>query len=87
MKLQDAAACVTVRVWPAIVTEPVREDVDVFAATESETVPFPVPDAPEVTEIQDAVLDAVQLQPEVPVTVAVIGPPDAVEDVDAGDTL
>jgi hypothetical protein len=69
------------------VTVPVREEVAVFAATESETVPLPVPDAPEVTEIQDALLDAVQLQPEVAVTVAVIGPPDAVADVDAGDTL
>jgi hypothetical protein len=27
-------ACVTVRVWPAIVSMPVRELVDVFAATE-----------------------------------------------------
>ena len=58
-----------------------------FEATDSDTVPLPVPDAPAVTVIQDALLDAVQAQPVVPVTVAVKGPPVEVADCDAGDTL
>ena len=86
VKLHEAAACVTVTACPAIVTVPVRDVVAVLPATESDTVPLPAPDAPEVTVIQDALLDAVQLQPVVPVTVAVNGPPDEVAEVDAGDT-
>jgi hypothetical protein len=40
-----------------------------------------------VTVIQDALLDAVQLQPVVPVTVTVNGPPVEVADLDVDDTL
>ena len=87
VKLHEAAACVTVTVLPAIVTVPERDAVAVLPATESDTVPLPAPDAPEVTVIQDALLDAVQLQPVVPVTVTVNGPPDEVAEVDVGDTL
>jgi len=72
---------------PAIATVPVREEVAVFAPTDSDTVPLPAPDAPAVTVIQEAPLDAVQLQPVVPVTVAVNGPPVDVADVEVGDTL
>ena len=85
--MHAAAACVTVTVLPAIVTLPVRDEVAVLAATDSDTVPLPAPDAPAVTVIQDALLDAVQLQPVVPVTVAVNGPPVDVADVEVGDTL
>jgi hypothetical protein len=87
VKLHEAAACVTVTVLPAIVTVPVRDVVAVLLATESDTVPLPAPEAPEVTVIQGVLLDAVQLQPVVPVTVAVKGPPDEVAEVDVGDTL
>jgi hypothetical protein len=87
VKLHEAAACVTVTVWPAIVTVPVRDVVAVLPATESDTVPLPAPDAPEVTVIQDALLDAVQLQPVVPVTVTVKGPPVDVAEVEVGETL
>jgi hypothetical protein len=58
-----AAACVTVKVWPAIVMVPVRVDVAVFCATEYDTVPAPLPDAPAVTVIQAALLAAVHAQP------------------------
>ena len=87
VKLHEAAACVTVTFWPAIVTVPVRDVVAVLPATESDTVPLPAPDAPEVTVIQDALLDAVQLQPVVPVTFTVKGPPVDVAEVEVGETL
>ena len=72
---------------PAIVTVPVRDEVAVLAATDSDTVPLPAPDAPAVTVIQEALLDAVQLQPVVPATVTVNGPPIDVADLEVGDTL
>jgi hypothetical protein len=87
VKLHEAAACVTVTVLPAIVTVPVRDDVAVLAATDSDTMPLPAPDAPAVTVIQEALLDAVQLQPVVPVTVTVNGPPTDVAELEVGDTL
>ena len=85
--MHAAAACVTVTVLPAIVTRPVRDEVAVLAATDSDTVPLPAPDAPAVTVIQDAPLDAVQLQPVVRVTVTVNGPPVDVAELEVGDTL
>ena len=50
----------TVNVRPAIVSVPVRTAVVEFAAIENPTVPPPVPDWPEVTVIQVALLTAVQ---------------------------
>ncbi len=70
-----------------MVTVPVRELVDVFAATLSETLPLPVPDAPEVTAIQDALLDAVHVQPVVPVTPTERAPPPDPADWLAGEML
>jgi hypothetical protein len=67
-KVQAAASWVTVNARPATVSVPVRWLVVVFAATEYPTEPFPLPFAPDVTVIQDAELDAVQLHPEVVVT-------------------
>ena len=58
-----------VTVLPAIVSVPLRDDVVVLAATEKFTGPFPEPLPPLVTEIQDALLVAVQAQPLVVVTV------------------
>lgn len=72
---------------PAIVTVPVRDVVAVLAATDIETVPLPVPDPPAVTMIHPAPLAAVQLQPLVPETLAVKGPPIAVADFEVGDTV
>ena len=59
----------TVKVCPAMVTVPVRGVPAVLAATLSDTVPLPVPDAPAVTVIQLALLVAVRAHPVVPVTV------------------
>ena len=46
VNVHGAPACVTLNVWPAIVTVPVRCAVPVFAATVTATVPLPVPLAP-----------------------------------------
>ena len=55
---------------PPAVIVPLRCEVEVFAATEKATVPFPVPVAPLVIEIHAAPLEAVQAQqPAVAVTV------------------
>jgi hypothetical protein len=53
------------------VTVPVRLVAAVFAATLSCTLPFPLPDAPAVTVIQELLLTAVHAHPVVPVTVTV----------------
>jgi hypothetical protein len=64
----------TVTVCPATVKVPVRGEVDVLAAMLYATVPFPVPFPPEVIVNQEALLVAVQLQPGVVVTLAVLDP-------------
>ncbi|MCU1386108.1 MAG: hypothetical protein JWL71_4805 [Acidobacteria bacterium] len=55
------AACVTVKVWPPIVSVPARA-APVFAATLKLTVPLPVPDAPPVTVSHPALALAVHVQ-------------------------
>ena len=67
LEAQLLAACVTVKVIPAIVIVPARPVVPGFAATLNVTVPSPVPLAPPVTVIQASLLVAVQEQ-LVPVT-------------------
>jgi hypothetical protein len=57
-KPHGAAACVTVKVWAAIVAVPVRAAPE-LAATFSVTVPVPVPVAPEATVIQPTLAAAV----------------------------
>lgn len=78
------AACVTVNVSPPIVMVPVRTLPDVFVATPYATVPPPEPDAPDVTEIQAALLWAVQLQLAPAVTVTEPVPATAPNDTLAG---
>ena len=77
---QDAAACVTVNVAPAMVSVPVRLDATVFAATLKAAVPLPEPVAPLVTVIQAALLAAVQLHPLATLTLLLPVPPVAVKD-------
>jgi len=67
-KVQATPSCVTVNVRPAIVSVPVRADVVVFAATEYPTEPEPLPLAPDVIEIHEAELEAVQLHDAAVVT-------------------
>ena len=61
--------CVTLNVAPAIVSEPERVVVAVFAVTLNATLPGPVPVAPLVTVIQAALLAAVHAQSAPVVTV------------------
>jgi hypothetical protein len=65
-KLHDVT-CVTVNVWPAIVSVPVRA-APVLAAAVMLTVPLPVPEPPDVTVIQLTFGTAVHEQPALVVT-------------------
>ena len=69
------APCETVTVCPATVSVPDRAAPPVFAATEYVTVPFPLPLAPDVTVMNEALLVAVHAQPEDAVTATVAVPP------------
>ena len=62
---------VTVNVCPPTVIVPMRCVAPVFAATVKPTEPFPLPDAPLVTVIQETLLAAVQAQPVPAVTESV----------------
>ncbi len=75
------------RVSPATVTEPVRLEVVVLSATAKTTEPLPVPLAPEDIVTHDTLLVAVQLHPEVVVTVAVCEPLVAPCAIDVGVTV
>ncbi len=81
---QEAAACVTVNVAPAIVSVPVRLDATVCAATLNPTVPLPEPVAPLVTVIQASLLAALHEQPVAMARALLPLPPDAVNDWLAG---
>ena len=64
------AACDTVNVCPAIIMVPLREPL-ALADTTYATLPLPVPDPPDLTEIQVALLSARHAQPVVVETVTV----------------
>ena len=64
-------------VCPATVSAPLREVVDVLAATVYVTVPFPLPVLPPVRTIQLSLLVAVQPQPLAAVTLTLAAPPAA----------
>ena len=68
------------KVRPAIVSVPLRLAVAVFAATLNPAVPGPVPDAPLVTVIHDALVVAVHAQPAPAVTPVLPVPPAAPND-------
>ena len=51
-------------VWPPTVNEPVLVDVEVFSATVKAIEALPLPLDAEVTEIHEALLDAVQTHDE-----------------------
>jgi hypothetical protein len=72
--VHGAPACVTVKVWPAIVSVPVRCAFVVFAATLYGTLPLPVPLVAPVRLIQPAFVaaDHVQFVPALTVTLPVV---------------
>lgn len=78
MAYVQPVACVTVKIWPEMPIVPIRSG-PVFAATVKVTVPSPVPLAPVLMVIQDdAIGEAVQVQPGSTVTaMAGPGPPAA----------
>jgi hypothetical protein len=86
IEYEQAAACVTVNVWPATVSVPVRAVVAVLAAALKETVPLPEPLAPLVTASQEALLTAVHAQPVPAVTFTVPVPPAAGTDADVAES-
>ncbi len=62
-KVHVVPSCVTVTVWPATVSVPVRSVDDGFAAALKVTVPLPLPLAPLLIVSQAALLVAVQVHP------------------------
>jgi hypothetical protein len=63
-----AAACVTVKLFPATLTAPERCDVELFDATEYFTWPLPVPELGLDSVIQLVAVDALQAHPVCVVT-------------------
>ena len=88
LNVHGTPACVTLNVKPAIVSVPVREEFDVFAATLNVTAPLPVVfgPAPAVTVIQDALLVADHEQSVGIVTDTTRVPPVAVSDSLVGES-
>lgn len=80
LNVQAAAACVTVNVFPAIVSVAERDAVVVFAAAVKSAVPPPLPVAPLVIVTHEAALVAFQVQPAPVVTVTAPVPPVAATD-------
>jgi hypothetical protein len=77
---------VAVTVFPAIVIVAVREDVPVFETAEYATAPLPCPLEPLVILSHEALEEAVQEQPAVPVTATVPVAPAAAGASDVGET-
>jgi hypothetical protein len=75
--VHDTPACVTVTVWPAIVTVALRDEAAVFAVAVTPTVPFPDPLAPLVGVSHAALLVAVHVHPAGAVSVTESLPPPA----------
>ena len=67
--------CVTVSVWPAMVTVPLRGWSAELGEIEYATVPLPVPGLPDAIETKPLLLAAIQGQPGDVVTVIVPLPP------------
>jgi hypothetical protein len=75
--LSSAAGCVTDTAFPPTVSVAERVDDDEFGATLNVTVPLPEPLAPLTMVSQLALLDEVQLHPEVVVSVTLAVSPAA----------
>src|SRR5258706_527691 len=84
--VQETPDSVTVNVCPAIVSVPVSPLALLLELTENETVPLPVPDAPDVTDTKPELLTAVQPQPDGAVTFTLPVPPPEPNEADAADS-
>ena len=85
VNVHGAADCVTVNVWPAIVSVPLRSAPG-FAPVVNVTVPLPEPDAAEDTAIHAAFAVAVHEQPLAVVTLTLAVPAPAPTRVDELDS-
>lgn len=85
--VHDAAASLTTKLLPAIVSVAERDCVVVLDAAVNPTLPEPFPVAPLVIVTHDAPLDAVQLHPAIVVTVTVPLPPLAASEVPVGEIV
>ncbi len=83
VSLHVSPACVALKVWPAIVTEPDRDAVLVLAAAATVTEPF----AGAVTVSHELLLVAVQVQPVGAVTVTGVLSPPVANAHDAGEIV
>jgi hypothetical protein len=72
---QPTPASVMLKVWPAMVNEPLWPMLLPFAFTVYDTVPLPLPLAPAVICTNPELLTAVQPQPEGAITSTLPGPP------------
>jgi len=79
--------CVTVTVWPATVTVPVREAPPLLSATLKPAVPLPVTLLPDVSVIQPALLAVVHAHVLLVVALTVSVPAVAPKDWLVGDTV
>ena len=85
--VHEAAASLTTKLLPAIVSVADRDCVVVLDAAVNPTLPEPVPVAPLVIVTHDAPLDALQLHPAIVVTVTVPPPPLAASEVPVGEIV
>jgi len=79
--------CVTVTVWPATVTVPVREAPPLLSATLKPAVPLPVTGIPDASVIQPTLLAAVHAHVLPVVTVTASAPAEELRDWLVGDAL
>ena len=86
-KVHDAAASLTTKLSPAIVSVADRNCVVVLDAAVNPTLPEPLPVAPLVIVTHDAPLDALQLHPAIVVTVTVPLPPLAASELLVGEIV
>ena len=84
--VQGAPGSATVNVCPAIVSVPLIPLALLLELAENETVPLPVPDAPDVTDTQPALLAAFQAQPEGAVTFTMPEPPLEPKEAEVADS-
>ena len=84
VSVHGAPAWPALNVFPAIVTDPVREALLGFAAALNVTVPLPDPLAPAVTVIHDALLVADQAQPAGAVTLTFVDSPVVANEIEPG---
>jgi len=86
VNVHGAPACVTVNVWPAMVSVPVRDPAPVLAPTLYVTVPLPVWLEPAVTDSHAVFVVAVQVHPALAVTLTLpVVATDVVKSADTGE--